>query len=140
MASLFAFLRQRMLLIYDADKGIFAEFLKGNVISREIMQVPRPTATMKKPAIMYRPAMQRFTMKFMVRASLFLSFMVAVMKAVTKEPAILLGFSDGAYTAYKVASMYPERVDRVIAIGAGTIEKRIFQRGNEGRRFSPNRC
>ena len=35
--------------------------------------------------------------------------MLAVMKAVTNEPAILLGFSDGAYTAYKVASMYPER-------------------------------
>ena len=34
--------------------------------------------------------------------------MLAVMKAVTNEPAILLGFSDGAYTAYKVASMYPE--------------------------------
>ena len=41
--------------------------------------------------------------------------MLAVMKAVTKESAILLGFSDGAYTVYKVASMYPERVDRVIA-------------------------
>ena len=35
--------------------------------------------------------------------------MLAVMNAVTNESAILLGFSDGAYTAYKVASMYPER-------------------------------
>ena len=52
--------------------------------------------------------------------------MLAVMKAVTKEPAILLGFSDGAYTAYKVVSMYPERVDRVIAIGAGTLKKGFF--------------
>ena len=34
--------------------------------------------------------------------------MLAVMNVVTNEPAILLGFSDGAYTAYKVASMYPE--------------------------------
>ena len=52
--------------------------------------------------------------------------MLAVMKAVTNKPAILLGFSDGAYTAYKVASMYPERVDRVIAIGAGTLKKGFF--------------
>ena len=35
LASLFAFLRQWMLLVYDADKGVFAEFLKSNVISRE---------------------------------------------------------------------------------------------------------
>ncbi|MBO5651236.1 MAG: alpha/beta hydrolase, partial [Selenomonas sp.] len=52
--------------------------------------------------------------------------MLAVMKEVTDEPAVLLGFSDGAYTAYKVASMYPERVDRVIAIGAGTLKKGFF--------------
>ena len=37
--------------------------------------------------------------------------MLAVIKEVTDEPAVLLGFSDGAYTAYKVASMYPECVD-----------------------------
>lgn len=41
--------------------------------------------------------------------------MLAMMKEVTDEPMVLLGFSDGAYTAYKVASMYPERVDSVIA-------------------------
>jgi pimeloyl-ACP methyl ester carboxylesterase len=52
--------------------------------------------------------------------------MLAVMKAVTDKSAILLGFSDGAYTAYKVASMYPERVDRVVAIGAGTLKKGFF--------------
>ncbi|MCR5446445.1 MAG: alpha/beta hydrolase [Schwartzia sp.] len=52
--------------------------------------------------------------------------MLAVMKKVTNEPAVLLGFSDGAYTAYKVASMYPERVDRVVAIGAGTLEPGFF--------------
>ncbi|MCR5758720.1 MAG: alpha/beta hydrolase [Selenomonas sp.] len=53
--------------------------------------------------------------------------MLAVMKEVTSEPAVLLGFSDGAYTAYKVASMYPQRVDRLIAIGAGTLKPRYFQ-------------
>ena len=61
--------------------------------------------------------------------------MLAVMKDVTDEPAILLGFSDGAYTAYKVASMYPERTERIVAIGAG-----LFQWGNEGSGFRENRC
>lgn len=44
---------------------------------------------------------------------------MAVVNAVTKQPVIILGFSDGAYTSYKVASMYPERVTKLIAIGAG---------------------
>ena len=52
--------------------------------------------------------------------------MLAVMQEVTPEPAVLLGFSDGAYTAYKVASMYPERVDRLVAIGAGTLKPGFF--------------
>jgi pimeloyl-ACP methyl ester carboxylesterase len=47
------------------------------------------------------------------------SDVMAVIEAVSKEKAILLGFSDGAYTAYKVASMYPEKIQKVIAIGAG---------------------
>lgn len=44
---------------------------------------------------------------------------MAVVNAVTKEPVIILGFSDGAYTGYKVASMYPQSVKKLIAIGAG---------------------
>ena len=52
--------------------------------------------------------------------------MLAIMQKITKEPAVLLGFSDGAYTAYKVASMYPERVERIIAIGAGTLKHGFF--------------
>lgn len=44
---------------------------------------------------------------------------IAVINAVSKEKAIILGFSDGAYTAYKVASMYPERIKKMIVIGAG---------------------
>lgn len=44
---------------------------------------------------------------------------MAVINAVTPDKAIILGFSDGAYTAYKVASMYPERIKKMIAIGAG---------------------
>lgn len=52
--------------------------------------------------------------------------MLAVMEEVTAQPAVLLGFSDGAYTAYKVASMYPDRVERIVAIGAGTLEPGFF--------------
>ncbi len=44
---------------------------------------------------------------------------MAVIRSVTKDSVIILGFSDGAYTGYKVASMYPERVKKLIAIGAG---------------------
>ncbi len=44
---------------------------------------------------------------------------MAVINAVTKDSVNILGFSDGAYTGYKVASMYPARVKKLIAIGAG---------------------
>ncbi|SDQ90534.1 alpha/beta fold hydrolase [Flagellimonas zhangzhouensis] len=44
---------------------------------------------------------------------------MAVINAVTKDSITLLGFSDGAYTGYKVASMYPNRVKKLVAIGAG---------------------
>jgi len=44
---------------------------------------------------------------------------MAVINAVTKDSVTILGFSDGAYTGYKVASMYPARVKKLIAIGAG---------------------
>lgn len=44
---------------------------------------------------------------------------MAVVNAVTRDSFMMLGFSDGAYTAYKVASMYPERVKKLVAIGAG---------------------
>ena len=44
---------------------------------------------------------------------------MAVIDAVTNDSVNILGFSDGAYTGYKVASMYPERVKKLIAIGAG---------------------
>lgn len=44
---------------------------------------------------------------------------MAVVNAVTTERVSILGFSDGAYTAYKVASMFSYRIHKVIAIGAG---------------------
>lgn len=44
---------------------------------------------------------------------------LTVLKSVTDKPAIVLGFSDGAYTGYKLASMFPDCVKKLIAIGAG---------------------
>ena len=51
---------------------------------------------------------------------------LTVLNAVTREPARVLGFSDGAYTAYKLAAMYPARVERIVAIGAGTLKAGFF--------------
>lgn len=51
---------------------------------------------------------------------------LTVLNAVTREPARVIGFSDGAYTAYKLAAMYPERVQRIAAIGAGTLKAGFF--------------
>lgn len=44
---------------------------------------------------------------------------LAALTAVTDKPAIVLGFSDGAYSGYKLASLYPDKVRKLIAIGAG---------------------
>ena len=41
-------------------------------------------------------------------------------------PVQILGFSDGAYTAYKIAALYPARVERIVAIGAGTLKQVFF--------------
>ncbi|MCR5379643.1 MAG: alpha/beta hydrolase [Lentisphaeria bacterium] len=43
-----------------------------------------------------------------------------------REPVVVLGFSDGAYTAYKLAALYPQRVERIAAIGAGTLKAGYF--------------
>lgn len=52
--------------------------------------------------------------------------MLAVMEKITDRPAPLLGFSDGAYTALEVAAVKPRAVERVVAIGAGTLEPGFF--------------
>ncbi|HNP23963.1 MAG TPA: alpha/beta hydrolase [Panacibacter sp.] len=44
---------------------------------------------------------------------------MAVINEVTKDSVTILGFSDGAYTGYKIAAMYPARVKKLVAIGAG---------------------
>tara|TARA_R110002167_G_scaffold242949_3_gene448520 strand:- start:385 stop:1221 length:837 start_codon:yes stop_codon:yes gene_type:complete len=63
---------------------------------------------------------------------------MAVINAITKDSITILGFSDGAYTGYKVASMFPERVKKLIAIGAGEqipgLRKVVFAEGP----FNPN--
>ncbi len=45
-------------------------------------------------------------------------------------PVRILGFSDGAYTALALAARHPERVDRVVAIGAGTVKPGAFAAAN----------
>lgn len=42
-----------------------------------------------------------------------------VIQAVTRDSATVLGFSDGAYTGYFLAAVHPEKVKKLIAIGAG---------------------
>ena len=44
---------------------------------------------------------------------------LTVINEVTKEPVTVIGFSDGAYTAYQLASAHPSRIKKMIAIGAG---------------------
>lgn len=43
----------------------------------------------------------------------------AILRTVTKDSVTVLGFSDGAYTGYFLAAMHPEKVKKLIAIGAG---------------------
>ena len=43
----------------------------------------------------------------------------AVLKHTTNQPAIVIGFSCGAKTAYMLAAHYPDEVKKVVAIGAG---------------------
>lgn len=46
---------------------------------------------------------------------------MAVVNAVTTDSVIILGFSDGGFTAYKIGSLYPSRVKKMIVIGAGEL-------------------
>ena len=39
---------------------------------------------------------------------------VAVINVVTKDSVIVFGFSDGGYTGYELASMYPGKVKKLI--------------------------
>jgi pimeloyl-ACP methyl ester carboxylesterase len=46
---------------------------------------------------------------------------MAVINAVTKDSVIMLGFSDGGFTAYQTGALYPTRVKKMIVIGAGEL-------------------
>jgi pimeloyl-ACP methyl ester carboxylesterase len=46
---------------------------------------------------------------------------MTVVNAITKDSIMVLGFSDGGFSAYKLASMYPERIKKMIVIGAGEL-------------------
>jgi pimeloyl-ACP methyl ester carboxylesterase/ketosteroid isomerase-like protein len=43
---------------------------------------------------------------------------IAVLNAVTKDSVTVFGFSDGGYTGYYLASLFPERVKEMVIIGA----------------------
>jgi pimeloyl-ACP methyl ester carboxylesterase len=46
---------------------------------------------------------------------------MAVINTITKSKVTIIGFSDGGYSAYKIASMYPEKVKKMVVIGAGEL-------------------
>jgi pimeloyl-ACP methyl ester carboxylesterase len=46
---------------------------------------------------------------------------IAVLNQVTKQKAMVIGFSDGGYTAYQLAATHPERVNKMVVIGAGIL-------------------
>lgn len=46
---------------------------------------------------------------------------MAVINAVTKDSVMVLGFSDGGYSAYQLAVTYPNRIKKMIVIGAGEL-------------------
>jgi pimeloyl-ACP methyl ester carboxylesterase len=46
---------------------------------------------------------------------------MAVINAVTKDSVIVIGFSDGGYSAYQLGKMYPNRVKKMVVIGAGEL-------------------
>lgn len=43
---------------------------------------------------------------------------ISVLNAVTKDSVTIFGFSDGGYTGYYLASLYPERVKQMVIVGA----------------------
>jgi pimeloyl-ACP methyl ester carboxylesterase len=46
---------------------------------------------------------------------------MTVINAVTKDSVIVLGFSDGGYTAYQLGVQYPAKIKKMIVIGAGEL-------------------
>ena len=42
-----------------------------------------------------------------------------LIRSITKDSAVVIGFSDGGYSALKLAALYPQVVKKVVAIGVG---------------------
>jgi pimeloyl-ACP methyl ester carboxylesterase len=45
-----------------------------------------------------------------------------IIRSITKDSVIVLGFSDGGYSAFRLAALHPEMVKKLIVIGAGDYE------------------
>jgi pimeloyl-ACP methyl ester carboxylesterase len=46
---------------------------------------------------------------------------MAVINAVIKDSVIVIGFSDGGYAAYQLAALYPNKVKKMVVMGAGEL-------------------
>jgi pimeloyl-ACP methyl ester carboxylesterase len=46
---------------------------------------------------------------------------MAVINAVTKDSVTVIGFSDGGYAAYQLGAMFPDRVKKMVVMGAGEL-------------------
>jgi pimeloyl-ACP methyl ester carboxylesterase len=46
-----------------------------------------------------------------------------VIRSITQDSVLVLGFSDGAYSGFKLAALYPQVVKKLIAIGASDYSK-----------------
>jgi pimeloyl-ACP methyl ester carboxylesterase len=46
---------------------------------------------------------------------------MTVINAVTKDSVLVLGFSDGGFTAYQLGAMYPSRIKKMVVMGAGEL-------------------
>lgn len=47
---------------------------------------------------------------------------LTVINTITTDSVIMVGFSDGGYTAYKFGALFPEKVKKMIIIGAGELK------------------
>lgn len=56
-----------------------------------------------------------------------------VLSALNISKADVIGFSDGAYTGYQFAADYPQKINKLVAIGAGEWTKGFVQGGRKDR-------
>lgn len=60
----------------------------------------------------------------------------AVLAKVTEDKVTVLGFSDGAYTGYYFAKNYPDKIEKLVAIGAGEWKKGFREFNMDYKTFS----